>query len=384
MELRIYYQILRRRWWIPLLTFAIVFLATLALSSRQSDMYESRATFVIRPRSEIVLDDEFVRALDIVSRRIEINTTFAEVANSRLIRESAVRQLELPPEKQQGLAVSGRVIGGTNILQITVQSTDRVVARDFANAVGVEIVNYVQSLYDVFELQPLDEANLPASPMRSRLMLNLALGAILGLGLGISLVFTLDYLQSPPQERDAFNIIDRETGVYNKSYLVHRLWQEVRRAQRNKYPLAIGMIKVEAIDAEEVYSPRDQTESLRLIRILTHKSLREEDILARFDHNTLAILLPDMTEKKAKQFMGNLRLSISSVCEDVGNGKLQLKSTVQAVAFPNQATRQERFLTQLFHALEVTGNEPDDEDYFANNHQQEVVVKDNRASHRLN
>jgi diguanylate cyclase (GGDEF)-like protein len=367
MELRTYFRILRKQWWIPLVAFLVVFFATLALSNRQSDIYESQATFVIRPRSEIVLDDEFVRALDIVSRRIEINTTFAEVANSRLIKESAIAGLDLSPEEQQGLSVSGRVIGGTNILQIVAQGTDPVVVRDFTSAVGDEIVNYVQSLYDVFELQPLDEASLPGAPLRSRLPLNLMLATVLGLGLGMSLVFLLEYLKSPHHEKDSFNIIDRETGVYNKSYFMHRLWQESRRAHRNKYSLVMGMIKVEVSDNEEVYSRNEQVETLRLIKILARKSLREEDIMARFDYATLVILLPDMTEKKAKSFMENLQSSISSVSHDVGNGKFEIKSMVQPVAYPNQATRQERFLMQVVNSLDEATAEPE-ENHFGNNH----------------
>lgn len=355
MELKIYYRILLKRWWIPLLTFLITILAAFALNTRQPDIYESRATFVIRPRSEIVLDDEFVRALDIVSRRIEINTTFAEVANSKLIMSSAIDRLALPPEKQVGLTVNGRVIGGTNILQISTQGTDPVVVRDFTNAVGIEIVEYVQNLYDVFELQPLDEASIPASPVRSKAVLNLVLGAVLGLGLGVSLVFLLEYLESPREEKDFFNIIDQETGVYNKSYLMHRLWQEMRRAQRNKYALSLGMIRVEMKNAEEEWSARDRIEALCLVKIFAEKSLREEDIMARFDHDTLAILLPDMDEKKARTFMENLRLSLDVVSGNNGRGKLLLKSTAESVTFSNHSIKQERFLQQVVQALDESG-----------------------------
>ena len=50
MELKIYWRMLKRRWWLLAISLLIVVGATYALTSRQRPVYETSATFVIRPR----------------------------------------------------------------------------------------------------------------------------------------------------------------------------------------------------------------------------------------------------------------------------------------------------------------------------------------------
>lgn len=354
MEIKIYTRILLKRWRLILAGFLVVFLSALFLTFRQPYIYEAQATFVMRPRSEFIVDDEFVRALDVVSRRVEINTTFAEVVGSKLIKNQAIESLDLSTQERQDLSVSGRVIGGTNILEITAEGRSPTVVRDFTNAVGAQTVDYVASLYDVFELEPLDEASAPRSPVKPNPTLNLMLGAIFGLVLGSGLAFLLEYLERPHKVNEHFNIIDRESGAYNKTYLMHRLWQEISRAKRNKCPLAIGMIRVEIGDTESRDANYSQAEALRLVKILVAPLLRREDIIARFDNNTLAILLVEMTEPQARSFMEELNLGILSVPQDVGgqNGELVMNSTVSAVSYDNNRMKQSRFMEQVIQGLE--------------------------------
>ena len=307
MEIKAYWRILRRRWWLVLLGFVAVFGITWLLTSRQSPVFEASTTFVIRPRvtegSESTAGEDFVRALDIVSRRVEINTTFAEVATSRFIKDQSIERLGLSSAEQQGLKVAARVVGGTNVMEITVEGPDPQIARDFANAVGAETVAYVGKLYDVFELEPLDEANMPRRASRPNVALNLAMGGLLGLALGASLVFVMQYLETATVERESFNIIERETGAYTRSYLMHRLWGEVSRARRSKRPLSLGLIRMEFHGESGPRNTRDHAEVMRLTKATVERSLREEDVLARFDGDTYAVLLPDTSGQQAQNLL---------------------------------------------------------------------------------
>jgi diguanylate cyclase (GGDEF)-like protein len=285
---------------------------------------------------------------------VEINTTFAEVVGSKLIKNQAIESLALSSEQRQDLSVNGRIIGGTNILEVTAKGKDPIVVRDFTNAIGARTVEYVGSLYDVFELEPLDEASIPRTPVSPKPVLNLSLGAVFGLALGVGLAFLLEYLGTPHYEKDSFNIVDRETGAYNKSYLMHRLWQEMSRSKRNKYPLALGMIKVEIGNTDDKDAEYKQIEALRLVKLLAEKMLRAEDVLARFDEDTLAVLLPDMSEKRARFFMEELNPKIESVTHDIGgqDEELLLRSTVSAVSYENYRLKQEKFMEQAVQVVE--------------------------------
>jgi diguanylate cyclase (GGDEF)-like protein len=362
-ELKAYFRILIKRWWILIPIFAITLIAVSIWSSYLPNIYATNATFVIRPRSELVLDDDFVRALDIVSRRVEINTTFAEVANSNLIRNQAAERLQLPSEKRRNITVSGRVIGGTNVLEITVQGTDPVVVRNFADAVGIEILSYVSSLYDVFELEPLDPAEIPGRPIRPNRTFNLLVGAALGLVLGVGVVFLVEYVESPHEEPGSFNILDPTTGAYNKPYLLLRLQQEMNRAHRHIAPLSLGMIQVEMIVKEQDISSVTGSEVLKEARFVIENTLKEQVLLFRFEENIYTILMPETNEKEAKELMDQLKFNLA-VFENNFNEKqekISMKITMGVLSVYDYLLDQEELLNLTLQALEqakwVPGND---------------------------
>jgi capsular polysaccharide biosynthesis protein len=155
MELKIYYKSIIRNWWMVALAFLLTLAATWLFLNRQTPIYEAQATFVMRPRASIVVEEDLVRAVETLSRRIEINTTYAEIASSKLIRNRAIDNLGLSDVEREGLAVTGRVIAGTNVMEITARGPNAEVLGNFANEVGFQTILYVGDLYDVFELEPL-------------------------------------------------------------------------------------------------------------------------------------------------------------------------------------------------------------------------------------
>ncbi|WP_374687508.1 diguanylate cyclase domain-containing protein [Promineifilum sp.] len=364
MEIQAYWRVLKKRWWLVLFGFAVVFGITYFLTSRQRPVYETSTTFVIRPRtSEVTLSDDFVRALDMVSRRVEINTTFAEVATSRTIKRQAIERLGLSTAEQQGLSIGARVVGGTNVMEITASGHDPKVVRDFANAVGVETVGYVSELYDVFELEPLDEANLPRNPSQPNVVMNLAMGGALGLALGAGLVFLLRYLETATTARESFNIIERDTDAYTRSYLLHRLWGEISRSRRSGRPLSLGLIRV------ELGSDHDRGDVMRLAKTAIERLLREEDVLARFDSSTFAVLLPDTRRGDAQLLLNKAVTRIRSLPQHSASSGDARKQTPRLHASLGLATYEdgrkepEQFLDEAIGALGLSGTEYSPEEF---------------------
>jgi diguanylate cyclase (GGDEF)-like protein len=354
MEIKTYWRILKKRWQLLLFGFAVVFVITLILTIRQPAVYETSTTFVIRPRvTEGAVSDDIVRALDIVSRRVEINTTFAEVATSRLIKRQAIDRLELTSEEQQGLNVSARVVGGTNVMEITAEGHDPEVVRDFANAVGVETVSYVSQLYDVYELEPLDEANLPGKPSQPNMLVNLVLGSILGLAFGACLIFLLKYLETASAERESFNIIERETDAYTRSYLLHRLWAEISRARRSKRPLSLGLIRLEMSNEQDPAHPHNHAAVMRLAKTAMERVLREEDVLARFDSDTFAVLLPDTGARQAQNLLNKAVARVRALPQHPNGWKqaLEVGASLGMATYEDNRTEPEQFLDEAIKSL---------------------------------
>jgi diguanylate cyclase (GGDEF)-like protein len=355
MIIKEYLQIILKRWWLVLLPLLAVVGGAYYWTSRQIPIYESHASFVIRPRSDTSGTGDFIKALDTVSNRSEINSTFAEVASSKMIKNLAIERLQLPTERRKYLDVSTNVIAGTNLMEVRVESPDPATARDFTNAVGAETVAYVKNLYDIYQLEPLDPANLPSKPVRPNPALNLGLGAFLGLALGVAMVFVMEMFKPSPKEVDTFNIIDRETGAYNKSYLMHRLFQEMARSKHTRAPLSVGLVKVD-FDGDG-FTDAQREEALRTVRLLTAKTIREEDILARFNGVVFAIVFPDLRSDRAQEILDNVRQAIDSVSHDMSDGTTQIYSHSSVVSYQGGKTNHDQLLERAFEGLDQVSPE---------------------------
>jgi diguanylate cyclase (GGDEF)-like protein len=302
------------RWWLLFIPLVLTVLVTFYLTSRLTKIYETRSTYVIRPRSELIINDEFVKALDTISRRIEINTTFAEVAQSDLIKDAAFMKLDLTEDQRQKLFASASVLAGTNILEIRAQGKNPELVRNFADAIGEETVNYVSNLYDVFELEPLDTAQVPQEPTSPNMMINLIIAIILGGGIGIGLVYLSRYLNQPKEDFNAINIIDPETGAYTKAYFQKRLRQEMSRLTKTNTSLSISLVKIKFDDwTMGQVNQNSWLDEMKSLKPFIDPYLREEDLLARYDLDTYSVLLPGLGEESALQLMKKLRLEISSL-----------------------------------------------------------------------
>ena len=355
MELKIYLRILLKKWWIVLPAFLITFTSTIVFTFTQAPTYRAVATFVVTPTSSFEDIKSFASGLDMLSRRTEIATTYTEVAISHLIRNQASEILGLSQSQRENLAVESKLRAGTNVLEITVEGSDPVLVRDFANTVGVQTIAYVQDLFETYSLSPLDEAATPDFPTRPNKMLNLALGGVFGLTLGVGLAFLSTYLQTPLENVTNLGIFDDETGVYNSRYFKQRLGEEMSRAKRNEYPLSLAFINVDQLGIiDGSLPPQAHGGALRQVAVFLKQYLRQEDIIARLGETVFALLLPDVPEEKAQTMIEKLQTRVAWTPFELERSgvKLNLTSAAGVVAYNYNGTVQDEFLAQAHRALQ--------------------------------
>lgn len=351
MELKAYLRILARKWWIILPTFLVTFTSTVVFTVTQAPVYEAKTTFVVTPNDKF---ESFAYGLDLLSRRSEISSTYAEVASSNLIESLAADELGLSPEQRKSLSIEGRLLAGTNVLEIAAQGNDPVLVTDFANTVGAETVAYVEDLYETYNLRPLDQATQPTLPIEPDRKLNLALGGILGLALSVGLAILSEYLQAPLESVTNFGILDDETGVYNKRYFMQRLKQEMSRAKRNSYPMSLALINVDCIGVMDTAPSQIRSEALRRAAMFLKQFLRDEDVMARLGDTVFAVLLPDMPGERAKETMEWLQTRMAWTPFELEKSgiKLNLCGIAGVAAYQYNGTGQNELLAQATRALE--------------------------------
>ena len=88
-------------------------------------------------------------------------------------------------------------------------------------------------------------------------------------------------------------IMDDLTGLYNRAYFINSLELEIKRSQRQKYPIALAMLD---IDDFKLYNDRighlDGDMLLREISQVIRLSVREVDMAVRYGGEEFAIIMP--------------------------------------------------------------------------------------------
>lgn len=197
MELRTYLQILVKRWWIVVPVFVITVAFTALFSSSRAPVYSATATYVVSPSSSSLDARGILSGLDSLGGKSLVANTYSEIATSHAIREEATKALGLDSLASETLVADSKLRAGTNVIDITVEGNNPVLAAAYANEVGNQTMSYVATLYEVYDLKPLDSATPIGVPVSPNHKLNLVLGAILGLALGVGLAFASEYFHIP-------------------------------------------------------------------------------------------------------------------------------------------------------------------------------------------
>ena len=365
MELKFYLWILLKKWWIVIPTALVTLTAGIVFTYTRTPVYSATSTYVVVPGPSFGDVKNFASGLDMLGRRQEIATTFSEIAMSRRVKKLAFESLNLAPATP-GYSISSKLRAGTNIIEVTVEGTDPTVVKDLTNAIGGTIEQYVQGLYEVFVLIPLDEAVMPTSATSPNKSLNIALAAVLGLVLGGGLAFLSEYLARTTPLATGLNIIDDQTGTYSKEYFLRRLSEEMVRAKRNLYPLSLALMRIDDLSRlNGGDSTRVRTELLRQVAILTVQYLREEDIVAYLQDNIFALLLPDMTGENAKALMEYLQTRVAWTTFDVNTdgSKLNIRGIVGITTYNHNGTSRDELVAQANRALQLAEVDADGKAY---------------------
>ena len=357
MELKDYVRIVRKRWWLVAATFVATTILTLIFVNGQPSVYESSTTLVVRPRTSI--SEDAVRAIDTLSRRVEITTTYASIARSQLIKDRAINVLELTADERSGLKVTSKVVTGSNLLEISVQGADPDTVAVFAAAVGEETAAYIGGLDEAFELTILDDARVPGNPIDANKRFTVILGGAFGLLLGVGLALMVDRLQWPvlnvrrfsrtPRSADRFNIIDAETDVYNEAYLLMRYDQELARSRRSG-PVCIGFMKMQARDVETNVAEDPSRRDLRAVVETIQPTIRDEDLLAYLGSGSFAVMLPEVDPEYAGELLENWA---EDVAGHSANGRAWLEATVGVGSFGTEAVTGTDVLQEIPRGVEV-------------------------------
>jgi diguanylate cyclase (GGDEF)-like protein len=321
MELRKYFRIVTHWWWLVLSAFLIVTAAGFAFSFLQPPKYRTTLTLVVSPKASITELATVRQSLDTLDNPSILNT-YAEIVRSQNILDRALASMSVSAASVQQVDVLVEVVQKTNLIKIQAEGTNPQMVFSLTNAIAGHAIQYVDKLYELYEIKILDAAVLPVEPFSPDILRNTLLAAALGLIFGVSASFFAEYIRRPLEILETFTILDQETGLYNRRYLLQRLREEINRSKRHGRSLALCMINMKNLDqAEDMYPQQTRLTVRRRAVAYLKRHIRQDEILARWDGSSLAWLLYETSEHTTRQAIERLSGVLESkVFEDDETG----------------------------------------------------------------
>jgi receptor protein-tyrosine kinase len=186
MELSDILQILNRRKWIIIVTTVATLVTFYFLQSLIPTTYEATSVLRIVPYSS---GDPSYTQLIYAER---IMNTYEKIASSSPLLNELRERLRLAPEQPNSIEVV--VIPDTELLSITVEDSDPVLAREAANTLAEMLVN-IQVIREI-RISIVEPATAPEPPSSLRIATISALALILGLLGGTGLAFLFENLDT--------------------------------------------------------------------------------------------------------------------------------------------------------------------------------------------
>ncbi|MEZ3157330.1 polysaccharide biosynthesis tyrosine autokinase [Microbacterium sp. BWR-S6Y] len=192
MELRDYLRILHRNWILILALTILGGAGAYGYSLLQTPTYEASTQLYVSVRSESSGVSELAQGTNFARQAV---VSFVDVVDSALVLDRVIDDLNLDESAQQ-LAKSIDASSPTNsvIISIKASNANAELAASIANSVGTNFANVVVnqlekpdgSAASLVKVETIEPALVPTSPAAPHTPINIALGIIVGLGLGLA------------------------------------------------------------------------------------------------------------------------------------------------------------------------------------------------------
>ena len=194
-DLREYFAIIKKRFWIIAIITVVAMVVSGVISFFMlSPVYESKSTLIVNTEkneeTQMITGDQFS-----VSQKLAV--TYGEIIKSRKVLESVISNLKLDSEYEDLVEkITVSPVKDTQIISISVQDTNPKKARDIANEIPKVFEKEVKRITKANDIQVIDKAILPQNPIKPNKMMNVLIAAVLGMMIGLFVVFLIEYLDN--------------------------------------------------------------------------------------------------------------------------------------------------------------------------------------------
>lgn len=311
MEIRLYFQMLKRGWWVVLLTALVAVVAVLGVSYLVTPQYKAVARFLVSPKNIFPGNPDLgLYGLDILGNQTVI-TTYVEVMKSDRIYRDALANTGRTQEEMKDYTYEVQVLPNSNVIELSVLGPNPDLTAELANALGTQAIDFTSLLNVYYRVDFLDEALPPVIPESPQPIRDSILALGIGLLLGGVLAIVRDQLMTSLDAYRRRFQLDPVTGVYN-----HRTITKLLEDEITKNPdgiLSAGIIELGGLmDIEDTLPTAGYQSILRQVTATLQNELRGYDIIGRWDSNSFLVILPKTSGPAAKGIFNRISTTLSS------------------------------------------------------------------------
>jgi len=192
MELARYLLLIRKWWWLLVAGTLAAGVASYAISKTLTPIYSSTATLLVN-QTQV---PGTIAYNDILTSE-RLTRTYKELIGKSLVLEEVSERLDLPYGADQLAAmISVSVVTDTQLLRLSVESSDPALASEIANTTASVFIeqNMENQLSRPGEVSIVEVATTPSSPIKPNVKLNTLAAAIIGLLLAGGVALLIEYL----------------------------------------------------------------------------------------------------------------------------------------------------------------------------------------------
>lgn len=329
MEIKLYLRMLQHSWWIVILTALSAVLAALVSAIMTTPIYSSSARYIVSPNPIFLggdVDYNLIYSLDTLDKRTII-TTYAEVLNSPRIYSETIKSLGLNEADLVDYTYSATVFPETNIIEFTVQGPDPAKAALITASVGQKAVDYVEGLYQIYEMGLLDPASVPTDPISPQPLRDAGVALVVGLALGVALALVRELLRAPIVNFLQQRKVDDMSQALNRSAFQETL-RDAALGSIDDFCLCI--VHLEGLSDYMNVLPQSTLQNIfRHVNQMMKNQLRGNDLVGRWGDLDFSVLLSGTPGQAAWNTMSRVQAALSIPIKiDVSGEDLDLKPVI--------------------------------------------------------
>lgn len=153
----------------------------------QKPMYSSYTTVILGSTETTITQNDVTLNKNLVN-------TYAEIVKSRRVLDQVIDELSLDINYDELVGmISVTAVNNTEIIKITINDSDAIVAKNIANITATVFADEVSNLYNMDNVNILDEAIASENPYNINIVKQIVIYFMIGLVLAAGVLFIIYY-----------------------------------------------------------------------------------------------------------------------------------------------------------------------------------------------